>query len=94
LRVSTIKTLCCHEKNFELHFVVYKAAYKQIKVMMTKRKPKTPKAHELEIQALKLKGKSDLAPIDLPPRFPFEDAVCLKEYKGLFESLFKGKKLT
>ena len=60
---------------------------------MTKRKQKTPKTQELQIQAIKLKSKSELAPIDLPPRFPFEDAVCLKEHKGLFENLFKGKKL-
>jgi hypothetical protein len=26
----TIKTLCCYERFFELHFVVYKAAYKQV----------------------------------------------------------------
>ncbi len=61
---------------------------------MTKRKQKTPKTQELQIQAIKLKGKSELASIDLPPRFPFEETVCLKEHKELFESLFKGKKLT
>jgi hypothetical protein len=86
--------LCCHERNFELHFVVYKADYKQVEVAMTKRNQKTLKTQELQIQAIKLKGKSELAPIDLPPRFPFEDAVCLKEHKKLFENLFKGKKLT
>jgi len=61
---------------------------------MTKRKQKTPETQELQIQAIELKGKSELTPIDLPPRFPFEDAVCLKEHKKLFENLFKGKKLT
>ena len=61
---------------------------------MTKQKPKSKKTQELQIQAIKLKGKNELAPIDLPTRFPFEDAVCLKEHKGLFENLFKGKKLT
>ncbi len=61
---------------------------------MTKRKQKSPKTQEFQIQVIKLTGKTELAPIDLPPRFPFEDAVCLKENKKLFESLFKGKKLT
>lgn len=61
---------------------------------MTKRKPKSPKTQEFHILEIKLTGKSELAPIDLPPRFPFEEAVCLKEHKGLFENLFKGKKLT
>jgi len=61
---------------------------------MTKQKPKYKKTQELQIQAIKLKGESELAPIDLPPRFPFEDAVCLKEHKELFENLFKGKKLS
>jgi hypothetical protein len=60
---------------------------------MTKRKPKSPKTQELHILAIKLTGKSELAPIDLPPRFPFEEAVCLKDHKELFENLFKGKKL-
>lgn len=58
---------------------------------MTKRKPKSPKTQELQIQAMQLTGKSELTPIDLPPRFPFQDAVCLKEHKELFENLFKGK---
>lgn len=60
---------------------------------MTKQKQKTPKTQELQIQAIKLQGKSELAPIDLPPPFPFEDAVCLKEHNGLFENILKGKKL-
>ena len=58
---------------------------------MTKRKPKAPKTQELQIVATKLTGKSELASIDLPPHFPFEDVVCLKEHKDLFENLFKGK---
>lgn len=61
---------------------------------MTKQKPKSKKTQELHIQAINLKSKSELIAIDLPSRFPFEDAVCLKEHKQLFESLFKGKKLT
>ena len=94
ISVSTIKTLYCYERDFEVRFVVYKAIYKQVEVTMTKRKPKSLKTQELQIVAIKLTGKSELAPIDLPPRFPFEGAVCLKEHKELFENLFKGKKLT
>ena len=94
MSVPVTKTLGCYKIIFEICFVVYNASYKQVEVTMTKRKQKTPKTQELQIQAINLKGKSELAPIDLPPRFPFEDAVCIKEHKGLFENLFKGKKLT
>lgn len=86
--------MCCYERDFEVRFVVYNAIYKQVEVTMTKPKPKSQKTQEIQILATKPTGKSELASIDLPPRFPFEDAVCLKEHKELFENLFKGKKLT
>lgn len=46
MSVSTTKTLCCHERNFELHFVVYKAAYKQVVASMQKMKLKDSNPQE------------------------------------------------
>lgn len=56
---------------------------------MNKRKPKSAKTQKFQIHTIKLTDKSELAFIDLPPSFPFKDAVCLKEHKELFENLFR-----
>lgn len=43
---ATTKTLCCYERGFELNFVVYKAAYKQVEASMQKKEPKDSKSQE------------------------------------------------
>ncbi len=58
---------------------------------MTKKKPESPKTRQLQIDAKKPISKGELVTIDLPPHFPFQDAMCLKEHKELFENLFQGK---
>ena len=58
---------------------------------MTKKKPANPKTCEPQIDAKKPISKDDLVTIDLPPHFPFQDAMCFKKQKKLFESLFQGK---
>jgi len=51
---ETTKTLCCHERKFELHFVVYKAAYKQVEAAMQKKEPKDSKFQEKTREAKKV----------------------------------------
>ena len=63
---ATTKTLRCYERGFELNFVVYKAAYKQVEVYVNKQKPKDSKSQKkyrnqetlrkkLTLQSLRLK---------------------------------------
>lgn len=51
---ATTKTLCCYERGFELNFVVYKAAYKQVEVSMRKKEPKDSKFQEKTRKAKKV----------------------------------------
>jgi hypothetical protein len=90
---ETIRTLCCHERNFELHFVVYKAAYKQVEASMQKKEPKDPKFQEKSLVSKKSEEKLDLAIIKTNPDSPIQEVMCREEHKKLFEGLCKGEKL-
>jgi|GEM_PF-3066286 len=90
--LETIKTLCCHERNFELHFVVYKAAYKQVEACMQKKEPKDPKSQEKTPALKKSEEKYDLAIIKTTPDSPIQEVMCREEHKKLFEGLCKGNK--
>lgn len=88
---ATIKTLCCYERGFELHFVVYKAAYKQREVYVSKQEPKDPKSQEKIPESKKPEKKIDLAVIKTEPSSPIQEVMCRKEHKQLFEGLYEGK---
>lgn len=90
---ETTKTLCCHERKFELHFVVYKAAYKQVEASMRKKKPKVQKSQEKTPVSKKSEEKLDLAIIKTTPDSPIQEVICREEHKKLFEGLCKGEKL-
>lgn len=89
---ATTKTLCCYERGFELNFVVYKAAYKQVEACMQKKEPKDPKSQEKTPAPKKSEEKSDLAIIKTDPDFPIQEVMCREEHKKLFEGLCTGKK--
>jgi hypothetical protein len=73
--------LSCHERIFELHFVVYKAAYKQVEVSMPKNELKDQKSHK----------KIDLAIIKTEPSSPIQEVMCREEHKKLFDGLCDKK---
>ncbi len=58
---------------------------------MTKRKQKSQKNHEQQIEVKKTHKKEELVTIKLPSSFPFQDLCCRKEHKELFEGLFGGE---
>lgn len=87
----TTKTLRCHERNFELHFVVYKAAYKQVEVSMPKNEPKDSKSHEKIPETKKSQKKIDLTIIKTEPSSPIQEVMCREEHKKLFEGLCERK---
>ncbi len=89
---ETIRTLCCHERNFELHFFVYNATYKQVKVYVTKQEPKDPKSQEKIPESKKPEKKIDLAIIKTETSSPIEEVICREEHKKLFKGLYEGKK--
>lgn len=89
---ATTKTLSCHERIFELHFVVYKAAYKQVEVSVRKHDSNNPKSHEKIPEAKKFDKKIDLAIIKTEPSSPIQEVMCREEHKKLFDGLCEWKK--
>ncbi len=89
---SIVKTLSCHQRFFELHFVVYKAAYKQVEVNLKKQEPKDPRSHEKIPETKKPHKKIDLAIIKTSPSSPIQEVMCREEYKKLFEGLCERRK--
>jgi hypothetical protein len=83
--------LSCQERIFELHFVVYKADYKQVEVSMPKNEPKDPKSREKIIETKKTQKKIDLAIIKTEPSSPIQEVMCREEHKKLFEGLCDRK---
>lgn len=90
---ATTKTLCCYERGFELNFVVYKAAYKQVEASMRKKEPRDPKSQEKTPVSKKSEEKLDLAIIKTTQDSPIQEVICREEHKKLFEGLCKGEKL-
>ena len=88
---SITKTLSCHERIFELHFVVYKTDYKQVEVSMSKNEPKDPKSHEKILETKKTQKKVDLAIVKTEPSSPIQEVMCREEHKKLFEGLCDRK---
>lgn len=84
--------MCCHERIFELHFVVYKAAYQQVEVVMKKQEPKDSRSHEKIPEIKKPHKKIDLAIIKTEATSPIQEVMCREEYKKLFEGLCERKK--
>ena len=88
---ATTKTLCCHERKGRLSFLVYKAAYKQVEVYVSKQEPKDSKSHEKIPETKKPEKKVDLAIIRTGPSSPIQEVMCREEHKKLFEGLCERK---
>ena len=79
--------MCCHERKGRLSFLVYKAAYKQVEVDVTKKEPKDSKSQEKTPEEKKV----DLAIIKTLPSSPIQEVMCREEHKKLFEGLCERK---
>ncbi len=88
VKCSQPPKLCVATKEvFELNFVVYKAAYKQVEANVTKKEPKDSKSQEKNSEAKKI----DLAIIKTLPGSPIQEVMCREEHKKLFEGLWERK---
>ena len=68
-------------------FFVYKAAYKQVEVYVSKQEPKDSKSQEKTPEAKKI----DLAIIKTETSSPIQEVMCREEHKKLFEGLCERK---